>query len=168
MIQLQLLSEADFAHLISWVDSEETLMQFAGPAFAFPLTAHQLHDALSDPRRTSFKVVDHASGEMIGHAELYLATDSVYLGRILIGDPTLRRQGIGSMIVKILLKHAFMQWDVDIVQLNVFDWNTPAIRCYQKAGFAINPDKKATRSVSGKIWTALNMNITKAAWTLMQ
>jgi RimJ/RimL family protein N-acetyltransferase len=47
------------------------------------------------------------------------------------------------------------------VELNVFDWNTSAIRCYEKTGFKINSEKSATFKVGDKEWLALNMQVNK-------
>jgi RimJ/RimL family protein N-acetyltransferase len=143
-------------------------MQFAGPAFAFPLTRDQLDKSLSDPNRFAFKVVDPGKEMVIGHAEIYLTKESAYLGRILIGDPQARGKGLGQQIVSSLLDYAFDVLEQTTVQLNVFKWNTGAIRCYEKTGFCINPDKKAERVVNGQTWIALNMNIDKQKWKRLQ
>ena len=37
------------------------------------------------------------------------------------------------------------------------DWNIAAIKCYEKAGFTIDPGKKLERMVNGKTWAAINM-----------
>ena len=50
------------------------------------------------------------------------------------------------------------------VELNVFDFNTGAIKCYEKVGFEINPDKKLSFSFYGKKWNTINMVISKESW----
>ena len=164
MIALQPFDATCYARLIEWVDSEESLMQFAGPAFSFPLTEDQLEKSLSDKKRFAFSVIDKSRKEAIGHSEIYLAENSAYLGRILIGDASLRGQGIGQQTVALLLEYAFINLQQSKAELNVFDWNVSAIRCYQKCGFVINPSKKLERKVNGKIWIAINMVLTKEQW----
>src|SRR5438067_2455808 len=93
MIQLQKLDRKDYDLFISWVDTPETLMQFAGPTFSFPLTAEQLDQSLKDSKRFAFKVMDIPTTTMIGYAEIYLTEQSAYLGKILIGDKELRGKG---------------------------------------------------------------------------
>jgi RimJ/RimL family protein N-acetyltransferase len=163
MILLEKFDHTCSDQLISWVDSAEELMQFAGPAFTFPLTKEQLEVSLSDPNRFAFKVIA-LSNETIGYAEIYLTGQSAYLGRILIGDPQKRGKGLGQQVVSCLLHYAFDSLDQTTVQLNVFEWNTSAIKCYEKAGFHINPDKRAERIVNGQIWIALNMTIDRQDW----
>jgi RimJ/RimL family protein N-acetyltransferase len=157
MIALQNFERSDYAALISWIEDAESLMQFAGPAFTFPLTVEQLEQSHSDKNRHSFKVIDTAGEAVIGHAEIYLSQQSAYLGRIIIGDKKFRGKGLGQQLVYELLKHAFFQLNQTKAALNVFDWNTAAINCYKKVGFVFNPLKKAERVVNGKTWTVLNM-----------
>jgi len=166
MIQLKKFVKADYEQLICWIDSAETLMQFAGPAFVFPLTEAQLTKSLEDINRSAFKVVDSRTHRTIGHAELYLTDATAYLGRILIGDKAQRGKGIGQQIVHLLLSHTFSTTNKTKIELNVFDWNTDAIRCYEKAGFVIEPGNTHERKINGQTWLALNMMIEKQKWNL--
>jgi RimJ/RimL family protein N-acetyltransferase len=164
MIRLEKFEQRDYTQLISWADTAEALMQFAGPDFSFPLTPDQLDKSLRDSNRRSYKVVEESSSTTIGHAGLYLTNQSVFLGRILIGDEQQRGKGIGQSIVHLLLEMAFQELSYTKAELNVFDWNQAAIRCYEKAGFEINENKKSVRNVNGKTWVTLNMYLDKDKW----
>jgi RimJ/RimL family protein N-acetyltransferase len=168
MIRLEKFDKDSYANLISWVNSEEELMQFARPAFNFPLTNEQLVVSLNDKNRFAFKVVDSKTNISIGHSEIYLTTQSAYLGRILIADKKQRGKGLGQQIVNLLLSFAFTKLDSVKVELNVFDWNIQAIKCYEKVGFAINPEKKNERQIKNETWTAINMVIDKSKWQQLQ
>jgi hypothetical protein len=61
-IRLEKFSRDNYPDLISWVDCEETLMQFAAPLLTFRLAAEQLDVSLPDENRVAFRVVD---GEII-------------------------------------------------------------------------------------------------------
>lgn len=159
MIRLEKFGKENYASLISWIDSEEALMEFGGPLFTFPLTPEQLDHSLSDPNRIVFCVVDDESNISIGHCEIYLTENSAKLGRILVGPQDQRGKGLGQQIVRLLLHHIFRDLGKPIADLNVFDWNTGAIRCYEKVGFTINPDKKLEREIKGETWIAINMVI---------
>ena len=160
-IRLEKFGRENYANLIAWVESEEALMQFAGPLFKYPLTPEQLDVSLSDKNRFAFRVVDDETNLVIGHSEIYLSENSAKIGRILIGSREHRGKGLGGQIVDLLLEYAFANFNVQLVDLNVFDWNTAAIKCYQKAGFTINPGKKLERKVKDKTWIAINMTIDK-------
>jgi len=164
MIRLEHFDKENYADLISWVTNEEELMQFAGPQFTFPLTPEQLDMSLSDRNRFAFRIVANETNVSIGHAEIYASADSVRIGRILIGNKKQRGKGLGVQIVQALLNFAFSWFEKPKVELFVFDWNTNAIRCYEKVGFTINPDKKFERKIKQEVWVALNMTIDREKW----
>lgn len=165
MINLQPFTSTDFARLIRWADSEEMLMQFAGPQFTFPLTKAQLDLYLEDKNRYAFKVIYKDDDLVIGHSEIYsIDAQTALLCRILIGDTLYRGKGIGQMVTRKLLDFSFKELGKEKAALNVFDWNLPAIKCYEKAGFIINHGKIRNWEVNGKTWTALNMELYKERW----
>lgn len=167
MVRLEKFNRDNYADLISWVDSEETLMQFGGPGFIFPLTAEQLDISLNDKNRTAFSVVNNETDLSIGHCEIYLSNDSAKIGRIIIGDREQRGKGLGQQIVTLLLDFIFSSPDKTIVELNVFEWNIGAIKCYEKVGFTINPNKKLERKLNDSVWIAINMTIDSMKWNII-
>ena len=168
MVRLEKFDKGFYADLISWVDSEELLLQFAGPAFSYPLTNEQLDKSLADKNRIAFRVVNDNTNFSIGHCEIYLTDKSAYLGRILIGDKGHRGKGIGQQIVHLLLNFVFSDFDITKVELNVFDWNIDAIKCYEKVGFVANADKTTKRQIKNETWTAINMTIDKSKWQMLR
>lgn len=165
-IRLELFEENDFERLIKWSDSQEILTQFAGSIFTFPLTTKQLNHYIDTAERLPFKVIDSATNIVIGHAEIspLKEVDTIKICRILIGDKTKRGKGYGKKIIKSLLEKAFIDLRKEKAELNVFDWNTGAIKCYEKVGFKINQQKTSTTIVNGKNWSAINMTIHKSDW----
>ena len=165
MISLLPFEETDYAQLIAWVPDEEMLMQFAGPHFTFPLTTEQLELSLSDTNRIAYKILHNADQIIIGHAEIVLEDASTaLLSRILIGEMAYRGKGLALPLVSQLLTLAFHQPGIEEISLNVFDWNIPAIKSYQRAGFRINKGKTLTRYVNNKTWTGLNMRLNRKTW----
>ena len=158
MIQLQPFTSKDFDTLISWVGSEEELLQFSGPDFKFPLTREQLVVNISEPTRHPYAITDASSGKMIAYAEIYMTRENMaILGRILIGDPEMRGHGIGVQIVQELLFISFTILGAKSTALYVFEWNIGAIKCYEKAGFVINPEKTANLVFKGQTFKLLTM-----------
>ncbi|MGH2649241.1 MAG: GNAT family N-acetyltransferase [Ginsengibacter sp.] len=162
MIQLEKFEIINCKKLISWIDNAETLMQFAGPSFSFPLTREQLENSLSDKNRFAFQALETNAKAMIGYGEIYLREKSAFLGRIIIGDKKFRGKGFGQVIVNQLIDFAFNTLNQPKIELNVFEWNTPAINCYKRVGFAFNPVKKSERKVNRKTWVVLNMLLKKS------
>ncbi len=161
MIKLEPFTKIDFNRLISWIENEEELIQFAGPVFTFPLTVEQLEIYLEEKNRFVFKIIETDLKQIIGHCEIYLTETSARLCRVLVGEKSFRGKGLGLEVVKLLLDKCFKDINCSQVELNVYDWNVGAIKCYEKAGFKINKDKRKTIDVNGKRWTSINMAIFK-------
>jgi len=161
MIELQAFEEADFKRFISWIQSEEELVQFAGPAFNYPITAEQLSTYICDKRRKPYKICNVESGEIIGHCELNFQNPVPRLSRILIADPSYRNKGIGQKVVRIMLDIIFSSTSYNFVDLSVFDWNENAITCYQRIGFKITPDSETQMQVGSQTWKAFSMVLSR-------
>ena len=76
---------------------------------------------------------------LIGYCHIDHRTEdmSAWLS-INIGEKAARGKGIETEVVQILLRYCFMALGVYSVHLDVLETNTPAIKCYEKAGFRIS------------------------------
>jgi RimJ/RimL family protein N-acetyltransferase len=164
MIRLEKFDKKFYSELIESIKSAKDLMQFGGPELNFPLTEEQIDKTLSDENRIAFRVTNISDGTTIGHCEIYFKDDSAKLGRILIMDKNQRGKGIGEQMVILLLNFILENRKERNIELNVFNFNVGAIKCYEKVGFRINPDKKLIREVDGETWTALNMVLNLEEW----
>jgi RimJ/RimL family protein N-acetyltransferase len=165
MIKLEKFTEIDFERLIRWIENEEILVQFSGPIFKFPLNKAQLNEYLYSENIISFKVINEEKSEIIGHSEIYKSKNNeVKLCRILIGDKNQRGKGFGKHIINELVKYSYEKLNAQKVELNVYDWNTSAIVCYEKTGFEINTNKFSEIEVKGNKWISINMILNKSKW----
>lgn len=164
MIKLEKLNQNDFDTFKSWSKTESELFQFAGPIFHFPLTKEQLSNYITDQRREVYKVIYIETNEMIGNIELNLENELPRLSRIIIGNLNYRNKGLGKLITNKMLEKIFIENEYQKADLNVFDWNTQAVKCYEKVGFKTNPAIVNKQNNNGEIWTALNMTIDKTDW----
>jgi RimJ/RimL family protein N-acetyltransferase len=165
MIELKPFRKNDFSTLIQWIDKEDDLIQFSGNIFSFPLTDNQLDDYLADLNRNAFKVVYKDDNSIIGHSEIYFSENkTAKLCRILIGNSKFRGKGLGQAIVKELIRISFENYDAKKIELNVYDWNTSAINCYEKVGFKVMNGITKTTKIKNQVWTAVNMIITRDDW----
>lgn len=164
MITLSPFDQNDFERFKSWIKSQDELFQFAGPIFTYPVTDDQLITYINDVRRIAFKINHSVTGEVIEHCELNFENDLPRLSRILIADSNVRGKGFGKLVVHKMLEQLFVARNFESADLNVFDWNKNAIRCYEKVGFVINPAIVNKQINNGETWTALNMVISKESW----
>ncbi len=162
MICLEEFQTCDFDRLINWVESEELMVQFGGPAFTYPITHDQLNELMNDKKRKMYRVKDLESGEIIGHAEIGkidYKNRSARLGRILIGDKNCRGQGYGRQLILKLVETGFNDMKLHRLDLGVYDFNTPAIKCYKSCGFEIEGLLKDSTRFRDTYWSAYNMSI---------
>lgn len=157
MIRLRTFEHQDFKILNSWIENPRYLMQFAGAALSFPLTEEQFFEDLKNPKRNAFSVLDEESKNIIGHAQILEKDATFLLGRILIGPENHRGKGLGQIIVQQLLDFGYQHFPNKSAELNVFDWNIGAIKCYEKFGFKLNPKIKKEVQIGNEIWTSVNM-----------
>lgn len=149
-IMLRKFEDADFRWLQRWVTSPELLLQFSGDRFSFPLGATDFADyRLEHPDRTMY--VAARAEQLVAFGEI-IPQDSgrPRLGRILIGDPAIRGKGVGMQFITALLGECQRLYKPEAVELNVWDENKQAIRCYEKAGFVFQPNDHVVLHASGR------------------
>jgi RimJ/RimL family protein N-acetyltransferase len=137
------------------------MFQWSGPwDFTWPLGFEQLVrdlEAASDRRRV-LAAVDEDSGAMVGHVMLTIWPPHRFavIGRVLI-DPARRGSGLGTALMREAVRTCFDELGLHRLQLAVYDFNTPAIACYQQVGFVIEGRLRDSLKASDGYWTAYVM-----------
>ncbi|MCP3926395.1 MAG: GNAT family N-acetyltransferase [Desulfobacterales bacterium] len=143
MIKLCKFESTDISKLLEWIPDARFLLQWAGPKYIFPLNRDQLMMELDgtkghQPSHFMFKSIYTADKKTVGHIEL-MAVDynkrTARLGRVLIGPNEMRSKGYGNQMIHDALKFGFEILNLNEIDLGVFDFNSSAIKCYQKIGF---------------------------------
>jgi RimJ/RimL family protein N-acetyltransferase len=172
MLRLEPFTEQDIPRLISWIPSARFLLQWAGTQFTYPLDEAQLlryliRSSETPPTLLIFKAVDADSEAVIGHCEL-MQIDRQHrcarAGRILVGAPDMRGKGLGGQLVRALLDVAFGELHLHRVELEVFDFNTSAMACYQKIGFQTEGVLREARKFGDEYWNLCLMSILETEW----
>jgi len=155
MITLTPFTDAAFDDFIHWLDDEKLLITIAGSYFSHPLTHAQLHRYLADETSRAFNIV--YEGKAIGHAEIITINKELYkIDKLIIGDVFTRGKGLGEKAVQALVDYCFNELQAEAVELNVYDWNIGAMKCYTKVGFADTGNRLQT-TVGDETWVAINM-----------
>lgn len=172
MIQLRYFEESEIRQLMDWIDSPAFLLQWAGSAFQYPLTEAQLESYIENANREGadvfiYKVIDQETGKVIGHISLGRIDRkhrSARIGKVLVGDRSVRGKGIGGQMIAEALKIAFDELKMHRVSLGVFDFNTGAIICYEKAGFVKEGLLRECRINGEEYWSMWEMSILEHEW----
>ena len=171
VIKLRPFSPAGFPRLIQAIDSPRQLVQWGGPSqFTFPLSEVQLADYLatavgSHARARIYTALDE-TGEAVGHIELGFidmnnATAAVC--RVLVFAAA-RRRGACAPMVGRLLEIGFGELGLRRIELRVYAFNTPAIRCYERAGFVREGVLRQAQRVGPELWDLVVMGILREEW----
>lgn len=172
MLKLEPFTQADFHQLINWIPNSSFALQWGGPAFTYPLTVEQLENYVKDANTANaskyiFKAVDESTNKVIGHISIGKVDRinvSARIGKVLIGQSESRGNGYGTQLMYAALTFAFEKLNLHKVSLGVFDFNTPAIKCYEKVGFQKEGLLRDARKHGDEYWNLIEMGILKDEW----
>jgi RimJ/RimL family protein N-acetyltransferase len=161
MIKFEKFNKLDFERLITWIDSEETMIQFSDPLFSYPLTFEQLEYYVKIDNRLLYKIIDPSINKIIGHAEIHIDNENcnARLRHILIGNKQNRNKGYGKAIMKELIRIAFDDLKLHRLDLGVYKFNKQAVKCFRHCGFKKEGILKENKKVGDTYWSTLNMAI---------
>lgn len=170
-LQLKPFEPADIEYLVKWIPDESAMVQWSGPYFTWPLSRaalseYQQSGLIQPPIRRIFKAVAADSGAVLGHIELNnldFRSFSATLSRVLV-NPSQRGQGIGLAMTLATLQVAFDQLHLHRVNLHVYDFNQPAIHCYERAGFRREGYLRQQMKVGNGYWNTWAMAILEDEW----
>jgi RimJ/RimL family protein N-acetyltransferase len=83
---------------------------------------------------------------------------------ISLGDREDWGKGYGSDAIRLVLRYAFTELNLQRVTLNVFEYNPRAIRAYEKLGFVHEGHMRRFLNREGRRWDLLYMGITRHEW----
>ena len=176
MIELQPFEKSDFDRLIGWVKDARLFLQWTGPTFQYPLDHDQLAEYLTEcqgpePKHVAWKAVDSTSGQVIGHIAINSIDREKKSGKlhnVLIGEADGRGKGLGQELVSCALALGFEKLHLEEITLAGIDFNTPAIRCYEAAGFVRYDFKRSDLAFENENWNVIFMALTRQNWAKSQ
>ena len=161
-VELRALASADCELLLDWIGSPDASYQWAGPwDFSWPLGLGQLLRDFRDQSDSRFLLaVCDPAGELIGHAKLQVqrALGLGLIGRVLI-DPARRGRGLGSAMMRELVRYGFEELRLHRVGLGVYTFNSAAVAAYQAAGFVIEGELRDCTRGSNGYWNGFMMGM---------
>ena len=170
MVRLECLSEDEFSMVVEWFGREkpDMLLQWAGPTYTYPLTVEQLLNHYGEginqeqSRTFVYKIMDESTGEAAGMIQLGRidrTAGTAVVGRFWIQEH-LRHKGVGTAALRNLIDKAVREFQLRQLILRVFDFNLPAIKCYEKLGFRIwARNDKVCQASNGEWWSEYEMRL---------
>ena len=81
-----------------------------------------------------------------------------------LGERDYWGKGYGTDAMNVLLRFAFHELNLNRVNLNVFEYNPRAIRCYEKVGFKHEGHMRACLNRDSRRWDLVYMGILRSEW----
>lgn len=157
------IENKDYEYLEKWIDSERTHALWCANLIPYPLAKESLHDFLercASEWTDSAYVATQDNGEAIGFFCYSINTaDNTGFLKFVVVDSQRRGAGWGTEMLQLALQYAFHITKVELVQLNVFDENIAAKRCYEKIGFATESITRNVFSYKDESWSRCHMFI---------
>ncbi len=83
---------------------------------------------------------------------------------VIVGDPQDRDKGLGTEAIRVILRYAFEDSELNRVGLSVFEFNEPAIHAYEKLGFKREGRLRQAVRRDGRFHDAILMSILASEW----
>ncbi|MBP1994445.1 GNAT family N-acetyltransferase [Paenibacillus eucommiae] len=108
-----------------------------------------------------FVIANKETEAYIGQIDLFYIdwkNRSTEMGMV-IGNPELQNKGYGTEAVLLLQKFVFQQLNLNRIQLEVYDYNANAIKCYLKCGFKEEGRLRQRHFANGRYSDVIMMGI---------
>ena len=93
-----------------------------------------------------FSMIEKETNEFIGNIEIMEINNNI--GEIGIAiTPKKQNNHFGQEAIKKLIEYAFSDLNLDGLELNVYNFNTRGIKCYEKVGFVRDGEGKAEEDI---------------------
>ncbi len=143
-------------HLTSW--SAEP-MQWAAVERLF-------EDRKKSPGDDSFAIHREDEEEPIGVISLTNISETKASAElsVIVGDEKDRDKGLGTEAIRVLLRYAFEDLELERVGLSVFEFNELAISAYEKLGFRREGRLRRAIRRDGEFYDAILMRLLATEW----
>lgn len=141
LVRLRAMDSGDLMYLMSYSNDYE-VMRGASGAILYPSTVDDASRAMgNNTSYTSgeyqFALETKQDARLIGQCGFVKINWKNRTGElaILIGEKDYRGKGYGADAIRVLCRFGFEELNLRKIKANVFDFNTAALRCYEKCGF---------------------------------
>ena len=169
LLRLAAPREEDVETLARWSEDADH-MRALDTDFARPRTlqeiAGQHNPEQRDPNGVLFHLRTLDDDRLIGFVALHSIewNNRAGLLSIGIGEADFRGRGYGSEALRLILRYAFDELNLDRVGLDVISNNQRAIRAYERAGFRHEGALRAAVLRDGQRYDRLLMGILREEW----
>lgn len=155
-IMLREYQAEDIGPIRSWVNDADTT-RFLSTRFWPAQSMTDTQEYLSRVMQSSFNayhfvIANGTDGRYIGQIDMFQVDWKLRCGTLgmVIASPQDRGKGIGCEALQLMEHFAFQTLGLERLELEVLMENQPALRCYEKAGFALEGVKRHAFYLDGR------------------
>jgi RimJ/RimL family protein N-acetyltransferase len=166
IVYLSPYTKESIPHFVKWYNDAE-VTRYLGMIVPSTLELHQngYEKVARQVDMPCFLLFDKISATLIGHigAELN-QKDRVATVGILIGEEAFWDRGYGTDAMNVLIAYLFKNLDMRKAELTTFDFNTRAIKCFQKVGFVNEGKISRAKYANGELHDVIMMGLLCDDW----
>jgi ribosomal protein S18 acetylase RimI-like enzyme len=125
----------DFDEVMTWFPDAASVDIWGGRQFRFPFTRESFLEDCQTGVMESYVLRD-PEGRTAAFGQSYDREGRGHLAR-LVTNPRMRRQGVGSMLIELIIASLEQRHAFDDYSLFVYRDNVPAYECYVSLGFVV-------------------------------
>ncbi|QJD82656.1 GNAT family N-acetyltransferase [Cohnella herbarum] len=172
LVMLREYRSEDLPWMRQWVNDREIVMHLSD-IFLYPHALESTEaylDAMLDGSSDSrgFVIADPVTEAYIGQVNLDSIDWKNRVGKIgiVIGSTENLGRGYGTEAMKLLIDFAFLEMNLNRLELEVYDFNERAIRSYLNCGFIQEGRQRERQYKNGKYSDVIQMGILKSDWKM--
>lgn len=165
-MEFRAFCHADIPHLLTWFRTPAELVQWGGHKRRFPLDDAQMAALLAEtagtqpPRRIW---AGQRQAALVAMASAVLDWDQGTALLTMVGvAPDARGQGLAAPFIRQVMRAAFHEPAFERLELNVYTFNTAAIRTYEALGFVREGVRRSLVRVGDERWDAVHYSMLRS------
>lgn len=165
-VRLSARREEDVQTMTKWMADADYLRN-VDTDIALPVSEKQLEsEGEPDHREVYFRLRTFEDDELIGFVCIHSIEWNNRAGMLAIGigEARHRNKGYGTEAVRLILRYAFHELNLNRVGLDVIAYNAGGIRAYEKAGFLHEGRIREAVCRDGRTYDRLMMGILRSEW----
>lgn len=167
-VEFRAFCRADIPHLLTWFRTRAELTQWGGPKRRFPLDEPQMAALLAEtageqPGRRIW--AGERQGSLVAMASAVLDWDQGNALLTMVGvAPGARGQGLAAPFIRKVVQAVFQEPAFERLELNVYTFNTAAIRTYDALGFVREGVRRSMVRVGDERWDAAHYSMLRTEY----
>ena len=160
-IYLSPRNSEDVEIFTEWLNDFETTDYIGRSALLTTLDGERKYLEENSSPEATFVIVTIKDNKMIGSVSLENidgVNRTATLG-IFIGDKNYRDKGYGTEAINLIIEYGFKYLNLKNINLNLMEFNSRALKCYEKCGFKEYGRRRKCKYIDGKYYDNISMDI---------